>query len=48
MIEIDKLRSRHKDTRTGVMYKAECNLCGTKTIRWKDEKINCSYCGELV
>lgn len=48
MSEINKLKSRIKDTRTGVMHRAECGFCGNITIKWSDEKIECKYCGELI
>jgi len=48
MVEMNKLRSRYKDTKTGVMHKVECDFCGTSTIRWSDEKIECKYCGDEI
>jgi len=48
MVEMNKLKSRYKDTKIGVVHRAKCDLCGTVTVRWSDEKIKCKYCGELV
>ena len=48
MIKMNELRRRHKDTKTGVAHRAECDCCGTITLRWSDEKIKCEYCGELI
>ena len=48
MVEMNKLRRRYKDTKTRVMDRVDCDYCGTRTLRWNDEKIECKYCGELV
>ena len=48
MSEINKVRRRYKDTKTGIMDAPICELCGNVSIRWTDEKIRCNYCGELV
>jgi len=42
------LRNCGRPTKTGRSKIIECDLCGGKTIRWEDEKIQCKYCGELV
>ena len=48
MVKINELRSKIKDTKTGVMDRAVCSYCGTVNIKWKDKKIKCNYCGELL
>lgn len=35
-------------TVTGILTRVECKYCCTMNIRWTDNKINCSYCGELI
>ena len=48
MSEMNNLKKRYKDTKTGVVHRVECDLCGVSTVRWDDEKIECSYCGVLI
>ena len=35
-------------TKTGILTRVKCKYCSTVDVRWTDDKINCSYCGELI
>ncbi len=46
MSEINEVR--YRDTMMGVIHIGNCICCGTRNVRWADEKIKCKYCGELI
>ena len=46
MVEINKVRLRASIN--NIMIDVYCDLCGKRNLKWKDEKIKCKSCGELI
>ncbi len=45
---VDQREVRLRASVNNIMVKEECDCCGSHTLKWKGEKIECKYCGELT